>query len=178
MDLKLIFFKFYSDNEHKEYLKYTKSIDKIIDSLKNRGKLEEMSNKEILRTLDSNYDNLMLLRDLTKKIKNFIVRVKAKNSKHNTDVFIWKQLKKATFFEDARDFLDDYREKNGKKSITAEDKNILFRNYYIEEYKKHSYISNELEEILFILNDEEADLLDIKIKINEFNSVLKKMINQ
>lgn len=177
MTLKEIFYKFYKDEEHKEYLNYSKNIDNIINSLKKRGKLEELTNKEILRTIDNNYDNLMTLRDMTKKIKQFIVRVKAENSKHNTDIFIWKQLKKASFLEDAKEFLEEYQKNNTKKSLTAEEKNILFRTYYIEEYKKNSYKLNLLEEVLLILSDEEADLLDIKIKINDFNSILKKMIN-
>lgn len=170
-------FKRYSKVEG-SYLKYEEEVTKLHNVLSGRRRLEELyTNKDIDSELDKTFDGFILLRRLQRlveKIKMMIVREKRiSEEKH----YLKKQELKAYFEITEAAFLESYLGKRGKKTMTAEEKKVVFRTTYKDFYKEGYSESGMLEDMLTTINDERNELLNIRAEIQAWQSIVRRKTN-
>lgn len=172
--LEKIFKEIYKrDDEFKSYNINNKN---MYDILKNRANIDTPSRTEIIGAINKVLDARMTAKDNQKVIEKMLVILKGALTRTNDEIFLWKQEKKLNFEIDHKDYIDHWKNTIGKKNVTIEDKNMLFRNCYKEEYKKNFNKLAKLQDYINTLNDEKEDILDTKKLLTDYLNILNRTI--
>lgn len=156
---------------------YEKVNNKVISVLKTRANITSPSQKEITENMDKVLDSRLMMKDQEKLIRKLIVKMKAQKQKKEHEIFMWKQEAKMQFEIVEKEYIEEYRNEIGKKSLTIEEKKILFRNRYSKEYNKNSEMIILLDEYIQTLEDERDDILDTKKQLSDYLDILKRIYN-
>lgn len=159
-----------------EYKSYNFNNEKMYDCLKNRANIDTPSRTEIIASINKVLDMRLTAKDNQKVIEKMLVFLKGKLVRTNDAIFLWKQEHKMNFEIDHKDYIESWKQSIGKKSITIEDKNMLFRNFYKEQYKRNANILNTLQDYINTLIDEKEDIQDTKRLLNDYLNILNRII--
>ena len=171
--LRKIFKCFYKDDI--QYNKYEETNDSVIQVLKKRANITTPSQAEISEHINRVLDARLIMKDQQKLIEKLLVKTKAQKQRKEHQIFMWKQEQKLRFEIDEKEYIEEYKESIGKKSLTIEEKKILFRNRYAKEYDKNSEIIITLDEYIETLEDERNDILDTKKQLSDYLDILKRV---
>lgn len=172
--LEKIFKEIYKrDDEFKSYNLNNKSMYKI---LKNRANIDTPSRSEIIEAINKVLDARITAKDNQKVIEKMLVILKGALTRTNDEIFLWKQEKKLNFEIDHQEYIEHWKKTVGKKNVTIEDRNMLFRNCYKEEYKKNFNKVSKLQDYINTLIDEKEDILDTKRLLSDYLNILNRTI--
>lgn len=172
--LEKIFKEIYKrDDEFKSYNLNNKSMYEI---LKNRANIDTPSRSEIIGAINKVLDARITAKDNQKVIEKMLVILKGALTRTNDEIFLWKQEKKLNFEIDHQEYIEHWKKTVGKKNVTIEDKNMLFRNCYKEEYKKNFNKVSKLQDYINTLVDEKEDILDTKRLLSDYLNILNRTI--
>lgn len=157
------------------YTEYEKTNNKVISVLQRRSNITNPSQQEVIDSINKVMDSRLCMKDQQKLIEKTLVMCKSKKAKKEHDIFMWKQEKKMRFEIDHKDYINEWKEEVGKKSVTIEDKNILFRNKYKDVYNKNSATLITLDEFIETLQNEIGDILDTKRQLSDYLEILKRI---
>lgn len=156
---------------------YEEVNNKVISVLKTRANITSPSQKEITENMNKVLDARLMMKDQEKLIRKLLVKMKAQKQKKEHEIFMWKQEAKLQFEIVEKEYIEEYRNEIGKKSLTIEEKKILFRNRYAKEYNKNSEVLILLDEYIETLEDEKDDILDTKKQLSDYLDILKRIYN-
>lgn len=172
--LEKIFKEIYKrDDEFKSYNLNNKSMYEI---LKNRANIDTPSRSEIIGAINKVLDARITAKDNQKVIEKMLVILKGALTRTNDEIFLWKQEKKLNFEIDHQEYIEHWKKTVGKKNVTIEDRNMLFRNCYKEEYKKNFNKVSKLQDYINTLIDEKEDILDTKRLLSDYLNILNRTI--
>lgn len=172
--LEKIFKEIYKrDDEFKSYNLNNKSMYEI---LKNRANIDTPSRSEIIGAINKVLDARITAKDNQKVIEKMLVILKGALTRTNDEIFLWKQEKKLNFEIDHQEYIEHWKKTVGKKNVTIEDRNMLFRNCYKEEYKKNFNKVSKLQDYINTLVDEKEDILDTKRLLSDYLNILNRTI--
>lgn len=172
--LEEIFKKIYKrDDEFKSYNINNKNMYNV---LKNRANIDTPSRSEIIGAINKVLDAKMTAKDNQKIIEKMLVILKGILTRTNDEIFLWKQEKKLNFEIEHKDYIEHWKKTIGKKSITIEDRNMLFRNCYKEEYKRNLSKIAKLQDYINTLIDEKEDILDTKRLLTDYLNILNRTL--
>lgn len=172
--LEKIFKEIYKrDDEFKSYNINNKNMYEI---LKNRANIDTPSRSEIIGAVNKVLDARMIAKDNQKVIEKMLVILKGALTRTNDEIFLWKQEKKLNFEIDHQEYIEHWKKTVGKKNVTIEDRNMLFRNCYKEEYKKNFSKVSKLQDYINTLVDEKEDILDTKRLLSDYLNILNRTI--
>lgn len=172
--LEKIFKEIYKrDDEFKSYNLNNKSMYEI---LKNRANIDTPSRSEIIGAINKVLDARITAKDNQKVIEKMLVILKGALTRTNDEIFLWKQEKKLNFEIDHQEYIEHWKKTVGKKNVTIEDRNMLFRNCYKEEYKKNFSKVSKLQDYINTLIDEKEDILDTKRLLSDYLNILNRTI--
>ena len=161
------------DDEFKSYNLNNKSMYEI---LKNRANIDTPSRSEIIGAINKVLDARITAKDNQKVIEKMLVILKGALTRTNDEIFLWKQEKKLNFEIDHQEYIEHWKKTVGKKNVTIEDRNMLFRNCYKEEYKKNFSKVSKLQDYINTLIDEKEDILDTKRLLSDYLNILNRTI--
>lgn len=171
--LKKIFKQIYkSDLKFEEYEEVNKGVFKV---LKNRANITTPSQSEIAEAINKVLDARLIMKDQQKLIEKMLVKVRACKERKEHEIFMWKQEYKLRFEIDEVDYINEYKESIGKKTLTIEEKKILFRNRYSKEYNDNSELIITFDEYIETLENEKSDILDTKKLLSDYLDILKRV---
>lgn len=172
--LEKIFKEIYKrDDEFKSYNINNKN---MYDILKNRANIDTPSRSEIIGAINKVLDARITAKDNQKVIEKMLVILKGALTRTNDEIFLWKQEKKLNFEIDHQEYIEHWKKTVGKKNVTIEDRNMLFRNCYKEEYKKNFSKVSKLQDYINTLIDEKEDILDTKRLLSDYLNILNRTI--
>lgn len=172
--LEKIFKEIYKrDDEFKSYNINNKN---MYDILKNRANIDTPSRSEIIGAINKVLDARITAKDNQKVIEKMLVILKGALTRTNDEIFLWKQEKKLNFEIDHQEYIEHWKKTVGKKNVTIEDRNMLFRNCYKEEYKKNFNKVSKLQDYINTLIDEKEDILDTKRLLSDYLNILNRTI--
>ena len=171
--LEKIFKYLYKDQQ--KYTDYINTDEKVIGVLKNRANLTSPSQVEIIDAINKVLDSKLVMKDQQKLIEKSLVTIRGHKEKMEYEIFMWKQEMKLRFEIDQKDYINEYKEELGKKSLTIEDKKMLFRNYYKKEYNMHNKQLTIINEYIETLENERNNILDTKRLLTEYLEILKRV---
>ena len=172
--LEKIFKEIYKrDDEFKSYNLNNKS---MYDILKNRANIDTPSRSEIIGAINKVLDARITAKDNQKVIEKMLVILKGALTRTNDEIFLWKQEKKLNFEIDHQEYIEHWKKTVGKKNVTIEDRNMLFRNCYKEKYKKNFNKVSKLQDYINTLIDEKEDILDTKRLLSDYLNILNRTI--
>ena len=172
--LEKIFKEIYKrDDEFKSYNINNKNMYEI---LKNRANIDTPSRSEIIGAINKVLDARITAKDNQKVIEKMLVILKGALTRTNDEIFLWKQEKKLNFEIDHQEYIEHWKKTVGKKNVTIEDRNMLFRNCYKEEYKKNFSKVSKLQDYINTLVDEKEDILDTKRLLSDYLNILNRTI--
>ena len=172
--LEKIFKEIYKrEDEFKSYNLNNKSMYEI---LKNRANIDTPSRSEIIGAINKVLDARITAKDNQKVIEKMLVILKGALTRTNDEIFLWKQEKKLNFEIDHQEYIEHWKKTVGKKNVTIEDRNMLFRNCYKEEYKKNFNKVSKLQDYINTLIDEKEDILDTKRLLSDYLNILNRTI--
>lgn len=171
--LKKIFKQVYkNDSKFDEYEKTNRGIFSV---LKNRANITTPSQSEIAEAINKVLDARLIMKDQQKLIEKLLVKVRACKERKEHEIFMWKQEYKLRFEIDETDYINEYKESIGKKTLTIEEKKILFRNRYSKEYNDNSELIIAFNEYIETLENEKSDILDTKKLLSDYLDILKRV---
>lgn len=172
--LEKIFKEIYKrDDEFKSYNINNKN---MYDILKNRANIDTPSRSEIIGAINKVLDARITAKDNQKVIEKMLVILKGALTRTNDEIFLWKQEKKLNFEIDHQEYIEHWKKTVRKKNVTIEDRNMLFRNCYKEEYKKNFNKVSKLQDYINTLIDEKEDILDTKKLLSDYLNILNRTI--
>ena len=171
--LKKIFKKMYKTDDKFEEFESTNR--KVFSVLKNRANLTTPSQAEITDAINKVLDARLIMKDQQKLIEKMLVKIRACKERKEHEIFMWKQEYKLRFEIDEKEYIEEYRESIGKKTLTIEEKKILFRNRYSKKYNENSEILITLDEYIETLENEKSDILDTKKLLSDYLDILKRV---
>lgn len=173
--LKLIFER-YSSNEN-VYTEYIENYNKIINSLRKRKRLTELYiDRDIKDEIDNSMDSLILIRELQRQLEKLHIIVDKDKKIQTNDNYLNKEGKKLDFESDAAHYINNYKNKINKKSITSDERKSLFRCYYKDFYITLNTINATYDEWLENIKDERNDLLNLRAEVQNWHNILKKVL--
>lgn len=171
--LKKIFKQVYkNDSKFDEYEKTNRGVFSV---LKNRANITTPSQSEIAEAINKVLDARLIMKDQQKLIEKLLVKVRACKERKEHEIFMWKQEYKLRFEIDETDYINEYKESIGKKTLTIEEKKILFRNRYSKEYNDNSELIIAFNEYIETLENEKSDILDTKKLLSDYLDILKRV---
>lgn len=173
--LEKIFNYTYKDQAEEIFKSYNLNNKKIIDTLKNRANLTSPAPGEIIGSINKVLDMKLTAKDQQRLIEKILVFVRGRKSIEEHEFFMWKQEHKMSFEIDHSEYIREWKEGVGKKTITIEEKNILFRNFYKVDYSKKQKRLYKLDEFIETLENERNDIIDSKRLLSEYLGILNRI---
>lgn len=172
--LEKIFKEIYKRDD--EFNSYNINNKNMYEILKNRANIDTPSRSEIIGAINKVLDARITAKDNQKVIEKMLVILKGALTRTNDEIFLWKQEKKLNFEIDHQEYIEHWKKTVGKKNVTIEDRNMLFRNCYKEEYKKNFNKVSKLQDYINTLIDEKEDILDTKRLLSDYLNILNRTI--